>query len=99
MAATSTAEFPMGIASAWAKKDNSALDEAVFRLQNSSYLELRRVKCALHKGTLTLSGHVSSHYLRQVAQATVLGLAGIESIDNRLEVLACVTSHNRMGAD
>jgi osmotically-inducible protein OsmY len=56
-------------------------------LRRSSYLELRRVICSLEEGVLTLNGRVSSYYLRQVAQAIVLGLEGIEAIDNRLEVV------------
>ncbi|HYV34069.1 MAG TPA: BON domain-containing protein [Gemmataceae bacterium] len=57
------------------------------RLNNSSYLELRRIQCGFQGGVLTLRGCVSTHYLRQVAQAAVLGLAGLKAIDNQLQVL------------
>jgi hypothetical protein len=63
------------------------LDLAEARLQHSAYLELRRVRCDLHNGVITLTGHVSSYYLRQLAQAAMLGLDGIRAISNCLEVI------------
>jgi osmotically-inducible protein OsmY len=56
------------------------------RFRRSSYLELRRIVGSFHDGVLTLTGRVSTYYLRQVAQALLVGLDGIEAIDNRLEV-------------
>ena len=68
-------------------------------LQRSAYLELRRVQCRLRKGILTLAGNVSSHYLRQVAQATVQRLEGVQAIDNRLTVGSWEIDNDRWGGD
>jgi hypothetical protein len=56
------------------------------RLRQSAYLELRRIGWTIHKKVLRLDGFVSSYYLRQVAQAMLKGLDGIETIENCLEV-------------
>jgi hypothetical protein len=74
------------------------VEEAEERMRQSSYLELRRIVCHVHEGVLTLIGRVSSYYLRQVAQASVLGLDGIEAIDNRLEVVPARLAHERFAA-
>ncbi len=56
------------------------------RLAGSSYLERRRIECVVHNGMLTLSGFVSSYYLRQVAQALARDIPGVDGVDNRIEV-------------
>ena len=63
------------------------VDEAEDRLQRSHYLELRRITCTCADGVLSLKGHVSSYYLRQMAHAAVNGITGVRQVDNRLEVL------------
>lgn len=70
-------EFPCGEVHA---------EAAAARLRQGLYLELRQVVCSLHAGILRLQGHVSSYYLRQIAQTLVQGLDGVEAIDNQLEV-------------
>lgn len=55
-------------------------------LQNSSHFELRRVDCSFAEGTATLSGRVSSFYLKQVAQTIVQQSAHVEQVDNQLHV-------------
>jgi osmotically-inducible protein OsmY len=62
-------------------------EAAAARLRQGLYLELRQVECSWHTGVLQLRGHVSSYYLRQIAQTLVQGLDGVEAIDNQLEVL------------
>jgi osmotically-inducible protein OsmY len=75
-----------------AKDDDPAgaqVEEAVqVRMRKSAYLELRRISTTFRGGVLSLHGNVSSYYLRQMAQALVQGLEGIEEIDNQLEVTA-----------
>ena len=68
--------------------DCRAQKEACGRLQNSKYLELRRIGCDVWDKVLCLSGVVSSFYLRQVAQTLLYGIEGVEAIDNRLEVVS-----------
>ena len=83
-----------------ARRREEDLGAAVdFCLQRSAYLELRRVECRLHEGILTLAGNVSSHYLRQVAQATVQRVHGVEAIDNQLTVGSWETDYDRWGGD
>ncbi len=59
---------------------------AVRRLEDKQYPQLRRIHCDYHEGVMTLRGVVSSFHLKQVAQAALVGLDGVEEIANRLEV-------------
>jgi len=68
-------------------------------LRRSAYLELRRVQCDFQDGVLTLAGNVSSHYLRQIAQATVQTLEGITAIDNQLEVFSYGIGRDGWGSE
>jgi len=77
------------------ESDKDLLEVAEARLRHSSYLELRSISCDVYAGALTLRGSVSSYYLRQVAQSLVLGLTGIETIDNRLEVVPARSMQGR----
>ncbi len=71
-----------------AKKTVAIQTEAQSRLRKSAYHELRLVSCGFHQGVLSLRGHVSSFYLKQVAQTLVRELDGVREINNRLEVAA-----------
>jgi len=55
-------------------------------LGECGYPILRRVECAYHNGTLTLRGRVPSYFLKQMAQAAVCRCAGIERVENCLQV-------------
>jgi len=59
---------------------------ATRRLCRSPYRSVRLVTCDFHEGMLTLRGRVSSYYLKQIAQTAVLGIEGVEEINNHLEV-------------
>jgi osmotically-inducible protein OsmY len=57
-------------------------------LRRSSYDEVGRVTCTLNDRVLTLTGRVSSYYLKQVAQRIVLDrLEGIVTVVNELQVV------------
>lgn len=58
------------------------------RVRKSGYPELHFISCEFHEGILTLRGHVSSFYLKQIAQTLIRGLDGVGEINNRLEVAA-----------
>jgi osmotically-inducible protein OsmY len=62
------------------------------QLRGAYHHEVRRVSCELHEGVLTLRGQVSSYYLKQIAQALVHGLDGVEVIHNQLEVVPAAGS-------
>jgi osmotically-inducible protein OsmY len=99
MAALITPERRSQLSNSRGQAEEGLKFAAKTRLENSAYLELRRVHCDLREGVVTLAGRVSSHYLRQVAQATVLGLEGIGAIDNRLEVVSYGLSQDGWGSD
>ncbi|MCH7689004.1 MAG: BON domain-containing protein [Planctomycetes bacterium] len=45
------------------------------------------VSCQHHQGVLILTGHLTTYYLKQMAQTVVAGLEEVEEIVNRIEVL------------
>lgn len=56
-------------------------------LRGSSYHALRRVKCQLQRGVVTLRGQVPSHYHKKVAQVLARSrLGGVALVRNKLEV-------------
>ncbi len=60
---------------------------AASRLRRSPYPEVRRVACEFYEGMLRLRGRIPSYYLKQVAQTVVLGMIGVDEVDNQLEVV------------
>ncbi|NLE37162.1 MAG: BON domain-containing protein [Pirellulaceae bacterium] len=59
---------------------------ATRRLCRSPYQSVHLVTCDFHEGMLTLRGRVSSYYLKQIAQTAVLGMEGVEEVNNHVEV-------------
>lgn len=57
------------------------------RLRRSGYHTVRSVSCRFRHGVLILEGRVPSYYLKQIAQTRVGGLAGVEKLDNRVQVV------------
>jgi hypothetical protein len=55
-------------------------------LRTSRYPELHHVSCHWHNETVVLSGHVSTFYMKQVAQTLIRGIDGVTRIDNRITV-------------
>ncbi len=56
-------------------------------LRKSSYDEVGRVTCTLNERVLTLTGRVSSYYLKQIAQRIALDrLDGTATVVNELHV-------------
>jgi osmotically-inducible protein OsmY len=56
-------------------------------LHHSVYHEITRVTCTVHEQVLTLTGRVSSYYLKQIAQRIAFGsLKGTVKIVNELKV-------------
>ena len=62
------------------------LSEARRRLMASPYSALHSVACTFHEGVLVLHGRVASYYLKQLAQATVGHIVGVDEVSNRVEV-------------
>jgi osmotically-inducible protein OsmY len=65
---------------------SSPADRANQILCESPYHCIRRVRCSLADGILTLAGQVPSFYLKQLAQISVRRLEGVRQISNRIEV-------------
>jgi osmotically-inducible protein OsmY len=51
-----------------------------------TYLQADDIKIQSRAGAVTLTGIVSEEYHKALAQETMAGLPGVESVDNRLEV-------------
>lgn len=62
--------------------------EAADRLRRSGYLALRDVSCDVRGEHARLLGRVPSQYLKQVAQAIVAGIDGVQGVTNLIEVTA-----------
>ena len=57
------------------------------RLREARDLANHPIACKFRGGTLTLRGHVPSHFLKQTARALVQHLEGVETVDNRIDVI------------
>lgn len=66
----------------------SLVDEAFDTLRRTGYGQLRTIDLQYDDGTLTLSGQVPSHFLKQVAQTAVRSVAGVLRINNELSVVS-----------
>lgn len=56
-------------------------------LHRNPYLAMRHVSCDYHDGVLILRGCLPTYYLKQLAQQVVVGLQGVERIDNQIQVV------------
>ena len=68
------------------QKQLSAL--AHHKMRSSSYPLLRSIRCDCRDGVITLSGQVSSYFLKQMAQELILDLCRGEHVANQIEVTA-----------
>ena len=72
----------------WPAVSRTSLEDRVQRrLDQSPYLAVRRVNVEARQGVLILSGSVSNFFLKQMAQAAVAGIEGVQSIINRIDVV------------
>jgi hypothetical protein len=56
-------------------------------LAQMPYRALRGISCEWRDGRLTLRGRLPSYYLKQMAQAAVARLPGIDQLVNSIEVV------------
>jgi len=56
------------------------------RLCSTGYHVLREIECECSDGVVVLRGSVSTYYLKQIAQATLLGDPAIKTVVNLIEV-------------
>jgi osmotically-inducible protein OsmY len=69
-----------------ATSDDHLRSEAVYRLAASGYQSLRKVRCEVAGGVVTLSGTVGSFHLKQVAQTLLMKVKSIQGVRNLLTV-------------
>lgn len=67
-------------------EDESVVAAARSRLGSTGYACVAQVMCRFDDGTLVLTGRVSSYYLKQIAQAAVMSIDGVERVVNDIEV-------------
>jgi osmotically-inducible protein OsmY len=65
-------------------------DVAERRLRSHPYLALKNISCYLFDGVLVLRGCLPTYYLKQLAQAAVASLKGVQRIDNQIQVVGVV---------
>jgi hypothetical protein len=58
------------------------------RLRRSGFPALQQITCEYCAGVLTLRGHLSRYYLKEVALNVVARPEGVQRIDNQIEVAA-----------
>lgn len=61
-------------------------EEAERILSESSYRDLRRIRCSFNDGTLTLHGHAPSFFLKSMAQSVVSRIDGVCRVCNQIKV-------------
>jgi osmotically-inducible protein OsmY len=59
-------------------------------LRGSSHFGLRRIRCKYVDGVATLTGDVSSYYLKQVAQTIVGQLPQVRQVKNEIRVVGII---------
>jgi osmotically-inducible protein OsmY len=70
-----------------ALRPQSVEEAAEGRLRGSPYLALAPVSCEHREGVLTLRGCLPTYYLKQMAQAAVEQLQGVERVQNEIAVV------------
>ena len=68
------------------ESDNPLESRILRTLTESGHAHLRQVQVAISGAEVALLGRVPSYYLKQLAQSLVLGIEGVESLRNELEV-------------
>jgi hypothetical protein len=67
---------------------NPELEEMLsLRLQRSSYLALRNIRCICRDGVIILRGSLPTHYLKQLLLEIVAEIAGGYAIENEIGVI------------
>lgn len=61
-------------------------EEAERLLGASGYTDLRRLRCDCHDGVVSIRGHLSSYFLKQMAQTLVSRIDGVRRVSNLIKV-------------
>jgi osmotically-inducible protein OsmY len=68
--------------------ESPLLDEINRALQATGYSELRDLEAIEDQGLVILRGCVSSYYLKQLAQATAMTVAGVVELRSEVQVVS-----------
>jgi hypothetical protein len=68
------------------REDAGLRSAAMKLLQSSGYAALRRLQCEIKEGVVIVHGIVASYFLKQMAQAVIQQLDGIQKVTNLVEV-------------
>jgi len=66
--------------------DTPLQEQASCAISASPYVDQRKLRLEAHDGRVTLRGTVNTYYQKQMAQEALRSVAGIEEIENELEV-------------
>ncbi|HEV3023871.1 MAG TPA: BON domain-containing protein [Pirellulales bacterium] len=66
--------------------DGQLAERVLSVLERSPHVPHRNLRFETNQGQVILRGVVSSYYQKQMAQEVLLGLDGVEQIENQLEV-------------
>lgn len=76
--------------------DQRLLASIAHELNRTGHPSLCQIELRCEASSITLSGDVSSYFLKQLAQATVLGISGVERVENQLRVSVDSTGVDRV---
>ncbi len=68
-------------------RDETLHDAVTQVLKSSGYRSLAALSCRVDRGVVELGGVVSTFYLKQLAQETVLRLDQVHQVNNRVQVI------------
>ncbi|HUY34793.1 MAG TPA: BON domain-containing protein [Pirellulales bacterium] len=66
-------------------------------LEQSPHVPHRNLRFETNRGQVTLHGVVRSYYQKQMAQEVLLGLEGVEHIENQLQVVGWAPPTTNVG--
>lgn len=67
-------------------QDHQIAQRVHMSLRATGRQPLKSVEVAVQEGRVTLQGRLPSYYMKQLAQHTVLGVAGVTGVESRLRV-------------
>jgi len=80
--------FPLNLAHVESRTSQASIKDLAERsLHSNPYLALKNISCDYLDGVLFLHGCLPSYYLKQLAQEAVSDLAGVDRIENHIEVV------------
>jgi osmotically-inducible protein OsmY len=71
---------------AWQMAEGQLADRIFSVLERSPHVPHRGLRFETNQGHVTLRGVVRSYYQKQMAQEVLLGVEGVEHVENQLEV-------------